>query len=198
MCVGHPEDLAIVIDAVPDPSAGGYPALPLFKRLTVDDARAESALQRMLTAVPCLGSVVIRSHATRASADAAEQTCSHPLAASLVAFRKSQPPCDGVGATRSFRFGTAVNPSASPPDRPQLRARHGVGEQVAGRRTPPRWRATLAEAESPPRQQPEGCLTRTLRRPGPRRYARPTRRVPRGSPPLRCAHCREMPITLAT
>ncbi len=66
------------------------------------------------------GSAVRRSHATRAFADAAEQICSQPDAASLVANRKSQPSLVGGGATRSLRFGTrdqlgtgTASPSAS-------------------------------------------------------------------------------------
>ena len=61
----------------------------------------------------CLGSVVIRSHATRALAGAAEQTWSHPLTASLVAYRNSQPPGAGGGDTRSFRFGTGGQASGA-------------------------------------------------------------------------------------
>ena len=52
------------------------------------------------------GSAVMRSQATRAFADAAEQICSQPLTASQVANRKSQPSCDQLGT------GTA-SPSAS-------------------------------------------------------------------------------------
>ncbi len=54
----------------------------------------------------CRGSVVIRSQAVRALADAAAHTFSHPDTASAVAYRKSQPPGRGGGATRSRRDGT--------------------------------------------------------------------------------------------
>lgn len=56
-----------------------------------------------LRAVPRL--VVIRSHATRALAGAAEQTFSQPAIASLVPYRKSQPAFVGGGAIRSRRLG---------------------------------------------------------------------------------------------
>jgi hypothetical protein len=57
----------------------------------------------------CRGSPVIRSHAVRALAGAAEQICSQPLTASLVENRKSQPPGAGGGATRSLRLDTSIS-----------------------------------------------------------------------------------------
>src|SRR5680860_388562 len=51
------------------------------------------------------GSAVIRSHAVRALPEAAEQICPHPLTASFVANRKSQPPACLLYTSPSPRDG---------------------------------------------------------------------------------------------
>ena len=115
--VGHPHGAGGVLDAVPDPPAGGDFVLPLLEVGPVDVADTERAFERVLTVVSLAGSLVIRSHAVRAFAGTVEQICSQPVTASLVAYRNSQPPADGGGATRSRRFGT-VSPQVGPQRNP--------------------------------------------------------------------------------
>jgi hypothetical protein len=84
--------MALIVDAVPEPSASGELILPLLAHLAVDQARPETPPQRVLALGALTGSLVIRSQAVRALAGAAEGTATHPAAASLVAYQKSQPP----------------------------------------------------------------------------------------------------------
>ena len=104
--VGHPHGAGGVLDAVPDPPAGGDFVLPLLEVGPVDVAGTERAFELVLTVVSLAG-----------FAGAVEQICSQPVTASLVAYRNSQPPTDGGGATRSRRFGT-VKPQAWPQRNP--------------------------------------------------------------------------------
>ena len=74
---------------------------------------------------------MIRSHAVRLLVGAAAHTFAHPVTASFVAYRRSQPPGRGGGATRSRRFGMryaagrAMRPPAASVGRRRRRASFG-------------------------------------------------------------------------
>ena len=71
--------------------------------------RARSSLRGCCRLPRFRGSAVMDSHATRALPGAAALICAQPLTASDVAYRKSQPPGTGGGATRSLRLANALS-----------------------------------------------------------------------------------------
>ena len=112
-CVRHPDRRAILIDAVPDPPAGGDLELPLFHFDIVDEPRSERPFQRVLAGVS-LGWV---------SCDLIpRRTCvGRRGRANLLAAlnriarreREVQPPAAGGGATRFLGFGTRPQPAGA-------------------------------------------------------------------------------------
>ena len=71
--------------------------------------RARASLRGCCRLPRFRGSAVMDSHAARALPGAAAPICAQPLAASDVAYRKSQPPGAGGGATRSLRLAIALS-----------------------------------------------------------------------------------------